>query len=619
MDDARRTFNLSAIIAAVPRGTGVARHLKSALVAAVLLLGSAPSGLAAAPRWTMIPGATMTFVGDVPAERLRAVAMQIEQFGAVIGGLIPDAGRPPSLPTAVFVFSSRKAMRPFVPVANGQPAQVAGYFQRSGDMNHLVLTIEGFAESAAIVYHEYTHLLLANAVRSMPVWLNEGLAEFYSSYQLSADGRTAEIGRILDWRIALLRERFLPLSQIIAVDAASALHDAAERRSLFYAESWALVHYVLSQVPDGGARLNTYATAIAAGRAPSAAFSESFGATPDEFESQLRAYLRRQSFAATRFTFKERIAVNEPASSRAMAPGEVESWLGDLQRRLDRLSEAVPRIERAAAAESTAAATQRALGLLRIEQQRVGEGVAALDRARALAPDDFTTQFLHGVALLRVDRGTGQHIASATSSLERAVALRTESSEAQAWLAYAQMLSPATVPAARVSILRAIELAPGRLDFRLRYADISILGGRIEEARQLLTAIAGVPFDPSSAAAARTRLEALAANARPRFDLRVLRPGEQRTAGWLTGLVCEAGGIRLEVDAGGQVLVATALRVDDLEVITYRRDHDPGVACGARNPPDNVLVTWRTEPATGRDPPRRIVVAIEFLPPGYVP
>ena len=353
-------------------------------------------------------------------------------------------------------------------------------------------------------------------MRSIPVWLNEGLAEYYSSYKLSADRHSAEIGRILDWRLALLRDRFLPLSQIIAVDSSTALHDATERRSIFYAESWALIHYLLSQVPDGGARLNKYAATIAEGRAPSEAFYEAFGATPAEFDEQLRSYVRRPTFTATRYTFKDRIVVDEPGPSRVMGRGEADSWLGDLQRRLGRMSEAVPRIESAAAVGSDTAVTQRALGLLRISQERVDEGLEALERAVALAPDDFTTQFLHGVTLLRADRGTGQHTASATSSLRRAVALRSESSDAQAWLAYAQMLSRATLPDARVSILRAIELAPGRLDFRLRYADISILQGRVEEARKLLTAIAAVPFDASSAAAAKTRLDAIAANVEPR-------------------------------------------------------------------------------------------------------
>lgn len=189
------------------------RGLNRAFLTAGVLLWASQTPLAAEPRWTMVQGATMTVVGDGPADTLRNVATQIEQFRAVVGGLIPNAGRPPSLPTAVFVFSTRKAMLPFVPLSNGRLAQVAGYFQGSGDMNHIVMTLEGFEESAAVVYHEYTHLLLANAERSIPAWLNEGLAEYYSSYKLSADGRSAEIGRILDWRIALLRDRFLPLSQ----------------------------------------------------------------------------------------------------------------------------------------------------------------------------------------------------------------------------------------------------------------------------------------------------------------------------------------------------------------------------------------------------------------------
>jgi tetratricopeptide (TPR) repeat protein len=582
-----------------------------------MLLCASQAALAAEPRWTMIEGATMTIVGDAPANKLRDVATQIEQFRAVVGGLIPNAGRPPSLPTAVFVFSTRRAMQPFVPVANGTPAQVPGYFLSSGDMNHIVMTLERFEESAAIVYHEYTHLLLANAVRPIPVWLNEGLAEYYSSYKLSADSRNAEIGRIVEWRLTLLRNRFLPLSQIIAVDSATALHDAAERRSIFYAESWALVHYLLSQVPDGGARLNKYAATVAEGRAPAEAFHEAFGATPAEFEKQLRSYVRRPTFTATRYTFKDRIVVDAPGPARVMGPGEADSWLGDLQRRLKRTSEAVPRIERAAATAAETAGAQRALGLLRISEQRVDEGVAALERARALAPDDFMTQFLHGVALLRADAGNGQHTALATSSLERAVALRSESADAQAWLAYAQMLSDATLPAAGVAIRRAIELAPGRLDFRLRYADISILQGRVEEARTLLTAIAAVPSDASSAAAARTRLAALAASAEPRFKRRVVRPGEQRAAGLLTALVCEPDGVRFEVDAGGQLLVATAPRLEEVELIAYIADRDVRIACGPRNPPDDVLLTWRTESAAGSGASRRIVVAVEFVPKGH--
>ncbi len=54
-------------------------------------------------------------------------------------------------------------------------------------------------------------------------------------------------------------------------------------------------------------------------------------------------------------------------------------------------------------------------------------------------------------------------------------------------------------------------------------------------------------------------------------------------------------------------------------MIAHLGGHDFRVACGARNPPDNVLLTWRLEAATCTGAPRKIVVAVEFLPKGYVP
>ena len=155
--------------------------------------------------------------------------------------------------TAVVVSDTRKAL-PFLPVANGKPAQVAGYFQRSGDMNHIVMTLEGFGESAAIVFHERPRTCFSRMPSARFRLVERRPGRSYQ--QLQAGGRPPEargIGGIVDWRLALLRDRFVPLSQIITVDSPTVLHDTTERRSIFYAESWALVHYLLSQVPDGGA------------------------------------------------------------------------------------------------------------------------------------------------------------------------------------------------------------------------------------------------------------------------------------------------------------------------------------------------------------------------------
>lgn len=50
-------------------------------------------------------------------------------------------------------------------------------------------------DTMRIVFHEYSHLITSNVAGSVPVWLNEGLAEFYSTFQLVGD-REAMIDRL---------------------------------------------------------------------------------------------------------------------------------------------------------------------------------------------------------------------------------------------------------------------------------------------------------------------------------------------------------------------------------------------------------------------------------------
>ena len=115
-------------------------------------------------------------LGGQPASTLRAIALQLEQFRAVVGGLISHAQRPLPLPTFVYVFGTRKEFTPFVPLYNGRPASMGGYFLHDDDVNDIALQLEGYEESARVVFHEYTHLLVHNAARFIPVWLDEGLA-----------------------------------------------------------------------------------------------------------------------------------------------------------------------------------------------------------------------------------------------------------------------------------------------------------------------------------------------------------------------------------------------------------------------------------------------------------
>ena len=479
------------------------------------LLGADAS--AADGRWTLVRAHDLTVIGDQPVDTLRDIASRLERFRIGVSGLIPDADRPLPVPAVVFVFGTRKAMQPFLPLTkSGRPAPLGGYFQRDADVNYIALGLEGFDESLPVVFHEYTHLLLRNAVRSVPVWLNEGLAEYYSTFKVTGDGTTADAGRPIVPHVRLLRERYMPIAELIAVDAGSELYDEAARRSIFYAESWALTHYLMVEVPDGPAHINQYVTEIARGRRASDAFFDAFGATPDKFDEQLRQYVAHPAFRWRVLSLRDRAQSAIDDKGRTLSAGEADAWLGDLQRRIHRTRDAGNRIESAIRADDTAAVTHLALGLLRIEEGRISEAWPALERAVAIAPDDFMTEYAYGASLLREAAQVDGQVADATAlahsqaALTAATTINPYASEAWSWLAYAFMLDDDRLPKAEEAIERAIELAPGRLEYRLRWADINILSGHIADARKLLTELAALTTDRNIAEAAQRRLDAIA-------------------------------------------------------------------------------------------------------------
>src|SRR6185295_1959772 len=173
--------------------------------------------------------------------------------------------------------------------------------------------------------------------------------------------------------------------------------------------------------------------------------------------------------------------------------------------------EAAPRIEAAARAAPDRSMPQLALGLLRADEGRGDEAWAAFERAVAAAPDDFFAQFSYGVSRLRYQAAAvavpAAAVARARDALTRAAAINPSSSEAFAWLAYAEMTTDGRLREARAAIERAIDLAPGRVDYRLRYADIWILEGRINEATALLTGLAKVKSDKAAVEGATRRLD----------------------------------------------------------------------------------------------------------------
>ena len=138
----------------------------------------------------------------------------------------------------------RSAYDPFKPKYQGKTKDIAGFFIRGAAANYIALTTESL-DDFGTVYHEYMHQVVDNTMESSPLWFNEGLAEYYTSFSVTTDGQRASLGKVLPWHVLLLRQQWVPLATLLAVTHESPLYNEKNRMGVFYSESWALVHYLL--------------------------------------------------------------------------------------------------------------------------------------------------------------------------------------------------------------------------------------------------------------------------------------------------------------------------------------------------------------------------------------
>src|SRR6266542_4048006 len=243
-----------------------------ALFVAVWPPFAARPGSAARDVWLKAQSTRFTLIGDASEKEIRNVGMRLEQFREAFSQISSQIFSPSvidsSVPITVVVFKNDSEYRPFKPLHQGKPADVSGHFQSSGDVAYIALAAgRGGGNPYAVIFHEYVHALTSGgALRAtpgvalptplptpLPTWISEGLAEYFSSFEVTGGGKNGRLGAAIASHARLLGARqLIPLETLLAVDQTSPFYVETDKKSLFYAESWALTHYLLR---PGGRRL----------------------------------------------------------------------------------------------------------------------------------------------------------------------------------------------------------------------------------------------------------------------------------------------------------------------------------------------------------------------------
>jgi len=374
---------------------------------------SVSAALPARADWLRLRGTNTELLTDAGEKEGRRALTRLEQVRAVM----PSAGDQSGRELRVVLFDSEKEFREYA-----RSGSTAGLYLSGLERDYIVTYAGG--ELPRVVTHEFVHFVLNQTPVPLPRWFEEGTAELYSNTQINT--KRVRIGKELESHMNLLLARpWLPAGQLASERPAAARnqYDQEQAESMFYAESWALMH-MLNLSPSYRDRLPQFITFLANGTDGAEAFRMAFGRDFERAVAELPAYLKKIRSVKLDIPPPAPIAI-----AKAEPVPEVDALLlrGDVALRRGLAEQARTLFEQAARAHPDSATAEAGLGMLSMTLNRQGDARRHLERALQLDEKDATILFEY--ALLERDAGAGTE--RVRELLEKVVTLNPNFGEAQ--------------------------------------------------------------------------------------------------------------------------------------------------------------------------------------------
>jgi tetratricopeptide (TPR) repeat protein len=429
-----------------------------------------------------------------PTQEVARVGGRLEQFREAYS-LLAGAQAVASPPIVVMAFSTHAALEPFLPLYQGKPANLAAFFHRGSDENLIALCLSGRgAESLDSVFHEYTHLLLRHNDLFWPLWLNEGMAEIYSTFETTGE-HSVRIGKPLEHYVRLFKAHSLmPLHDLFAVTHRSPEYNERDRQGIFYAESWLLTHYLmLGDNPVLKPRFGQLTALLRQGQLPEQAFTNALRITLPGMENLLRRYLEADHFEGLTLTVTADLSAPRSLATRSISPVETCFRLGDLLLRVDRLDTARAYFEQGEKIAPKSPLPFEGFGLLASEQKRPAEAAQQLQTALQHGSASFLAHYGYAREKLRLtaesDNYTkieGPEAAVIREELQKSLALMPSFGPAHHLLGFFLLIQGDDLTDAEKELQRAIQLEPENQAYLFSLAQVQIRKNEPDAARKTL-------------------------------------------------------------------------------------------------------------------------------------
>jgi tetratricopeptide (TPR) repeat protein len=476
-----------------------ARSFFVALVLLTVLVTAAP----AKDVWIEIRSPHFLVVSNASDHDARKVADQFEQFREVFQAAFPKLRVDLGKPLIIFALKNEDSMRQLIPEYWEKKGRIHpdGLYVPGEDVHSVVVRTDVETDNPyQIIYHEYTHALMDLNFSGLPVWFGEGLAEFFGNSTLK--DKNVEIGQIAPGHLQVLQEsRLIPIDTLLQADHSSPYYNEQNRASIFYAESWAIVHYLMLD-PDARKRqlLQTFLTAWDASGNQVEAAQKTFGDLR-KFGQVMEAYARQTRF----YVAPVKTAVHaDPRSytTRVLSQAETESYRGEFFVRTNRPKDATESLEIAVKADPNSTMAHEGLGLLALRQLQYELAETELARAIELNSTNFIVYYYSAGARLRSGMLAAGDSDKVIAGLEKSIQLNPQFAPAYATLASMYSMRPETAAKGIPAAKKAMELEPGNFQYVLNFGFVLVNAGKLDDAKVLaarLMAAAKTPQEQSRA------------------------------------------------------------------------------------------------------------------------
>ncbi len=442
-------------------------------------------------KWHEASSKNFVLMTNASPERAESLVLTLERFRAAMGQLVPELRRWTSSRTRLYGFRDRDSLEPFLPSSGPKESRVAGYFRRGISENVIVLDLEGGTPAfERVLFHEYVHLVLSLSERKLPFWFEEGLSEFYAGTRLGDN--EAEVG-VSDSRHRALLAR-LPL---LSFEELLSAEDAGEQGPLFYAQSWALVHYILVEAPEGRERLARYLASHERGVKPLAAFREAFDSGIAE---ELEEYVERPRLPGIKVELSPSTVGS--ALTRRLSMAEVQEGWGELFLATSRRRQARVCLEEAVRLAPDLGSAWEALGLLEWEEENPERAARHFEKAielRAASASGLTryAEILLADHLGRVDSIPAPLAEKAASALRRALALEPSARGPAELLAFLYVVRGVRLDEAHALIETGLAISPSDPSLLFLEGQLLAKRGDYQKARETLLRVVETATDPA--------------------------------------------------------------------------------------------------------------------------